>query len=167
MSHLKFRSVTTYPKRVDGTAVLTRLIDGLGYRFFWATEGLREQDYNFYPGNNCKTIGELIKHIWGLVNWIHLNIIGHGNDKERPKDITVERNHVLDVLGTLRDYFQELSDDELVSITIEKKPFWHLINGPFSDALTHVGQINSFRRLAGNKTQKCSVFTLKAPEDNK
>ena len=29
-------------------------------------------------------------------------------------------------------------------------PFWHVINGPISDALYHVGQLVSFRRTTGN-----------------
>ncbi len=29
-------------------------------------------------------------------------------------------------------------------------PYWHLINGPISDALYHTGQIVSFRRASGN-----------------
>jgi hypothetical protein len=43
-------------------------------------------------------------------------------------------------------------------VTIDGRPFWHVINGPIADALTHVGQVNSFRRLAGNPTPKANVF---------
>jgi hypothetical protein len=50
-------------------------------------------------------------------------------------------------------------------LTIDGRPFWHIINGPISDALSHVGQINSFRRLAGNPTPKANVFTGSPPRD--
>ena len=29
-------------------------------------------------------------------------------------------------------------------------PFWNAINGPVADALSHVGQVVSYRRAAGN-----------------
>jgi hypothetical protein len=38
-----------------------------------------------------------------------------------------------------------------------------MINGPLADALTHVGQINAFRRLAGNPTPKARLFTGEPP----
>ncbi|MHC4608217.1 MAG: hypothetical protein ACYTAF_15010 [Planctomycetota bacterium] len=37
-------------------------------------------------------------------------------------------------------------------------PFWNLINGPISDALTHVGQINALRRQAGKPAAGANVF---------
>jgi len=36
-----------------------------------------------------------------------------------------------------------------------------IINGPLADALTHVGQINSFRRINGNPCKKVNVFNGK------
>ena len=70
-----FCSVTTYPKE-NANGIVIRLIDGLGYRFYWATEGLTKDDYAFSPGSGCQTIGELVGHVWGLVNWIHLSALG-------------------------------------------------------------------------------------------
>lgn len=44
-------------------------------------------------------------------------------------------------------------------------PFWYLINGPIADALTHVGQISSWRRMAGNPQPKgVSVLWGTSPE---
>ena len=36
-----------------------------------------------------------------------------------------------------------------------------MVNGPFSDALTFTGQINSFKRLAGSPVTGVNVFTGK------
>jgi len=65
----------------------------------------------------------------------------------------------------LRETLISMSDEELMKISIDNRPFWHIINGPISDALTHIGQINSFRRLAGNPTPKANVFVGLPPED--
>jgi hypothetical protein len=145
-----FRSVTTYPDQENANGIVMRLIDGLGFRFYWATEGLTEDDYGFSPGAGCQTIGELVGHVWGLVNWIHLNVLGKGIAAQRPEDLSGRRKQVFQGLHSIRSHVDALGQDELFTLQIEGKPFWHVINGPLSDALTHTGQINSFRRLNGN-----------------
>ena len=145
-----FRSVTTYPQQENANGIVVRLIDGLGFRFYWATEGLTEDDYSFSPGGGCQTIGELIGHVWGLVNWIHLNVLGEGISDKRPEDLAGRREQIFQGLYDIRSHVEAIGQDELFALQIEGKPLWHVINGPLSDALTHTGQINSFRRLNGN-----------------
>jgi len=60
-----------------------------------------------------------------------------------------------------------MSDGDLEKLRIRDKPFWNLINGPLSDALTHTGRINSFRRLAGNPVAGANVFTGEPPKGEK
>jgi hypothetical protein len=67
------------------------------------------------------------------------------------------------MLHKLRQHLVSLDDRALEKITIDDHPFWHMINGPIADALTHVGQINSFRRLAGNPTPRAGLFTGEPP----
>ena len=40
----------------------------------------------------------------------------------------------------------------------EPQPFWSIINGPLADGLTHVGQVASWRRMAGNPVPVADVF---------
>jgi hypothetical protein len=161
---MPFRTVDRYPSSLDAQAVLARLIDGLGFRFYWATEGLTEQDYGFSPGQGCMSIGELIGHIWGLANWVCLSTCGQ--EEGRPQEVAQQRTHALALFHKLRNYVAAVPTDELKEVTIDGWPVWHVINGPLADALTHVGQINSFRRLAGNPTPRgYSVFTLRSPKD--
>jgi len=40
-----------------------------------------------------------------------------------------------------------------------------LINGPFSDALTHVGQVASWRRINGNPILGANVFFGTPPKE--
>jgi hypothetical protein len=60
-----------------------------------------------------------------------------------------------------------MSDEDLGKLRIRDKLFWNIINGPFSDALTHTGQINSFRRLAGNPVSGANVFLGEPPKAEK
>jgi hypothetical protein len=71
----------------------------------------------------------------------------------------------LEILHDLRTTINIISEAELVEMEIEDRPFWHIINGPLSDALTHVGQINSFRRLAENPVSEANDFTGTPPKE--
>ena len=158
-----FHTIPDYPKQVTPGTILTRLIDGLGFRFYWATEGLSEKEYKFRPSPDCMSIKELIGHIWGLVNWVNISV----TDKKykRPEEAAKRRDQVIEMLFDLRNVFIKMSDEEISNVIIEERPVWHIINGPISDALTHVGQINSFRRLAGNPVSKANVFTGTPPSE--
>jgi hypothetical protein len=46
------------------------MLDGLGFRFYWATEGLRPEDYEFRPAKDTMTIRELVLHVWELMNGV-------------------------------------------------------------------------------------------------
>ena len=156
-----FYRIPPYPDAVSGTTVLVRLLDGLGFRFRWSTEGLSEEDYGFRPAPDCMSIEELVGHVWGLVNWVSQSV---ELDGFKPgDDPAITRWRVLETIHALRQELNSMSNGDLNEITIRGRPFWHIINGPLSDALTHVGQINSFRRLAGNPTPKASVFTGTPP----
>jgi hypothetical protein len=152
-----FRQLQGYPDSVSGPTIVARLLDGLGFRFYWATEGLSAEDYRFSPSSGCYSIGQLVGHIWGLINWIALSSLGFG--EERPSEPDPQRESVLRMLRRLRDHFAALSGPAMTEIEIDGHPFWHLINGPMADALTHVGQINSFRRLAGHPAKRSRPFT--------
>ncbi|UCG45415.1 MAG: hypothetical protein JSV58_01135 [Candidatus Bathyarchaeota archaeon] len=155
--------IPEYPEKLSGASILVRLLDGLGFRFRWSTEGLREEDYKFRPAPDCMSLEELVRHIWGLINWVcksmQLDKIGKHND------ILDVRSNTLEMIYTLREVLLSLNDIELVAIQIREKPFWHIVNGPIADALTHVGQINSFRRLSGNPTPKARVFNGLPPKE--
>jgi hypothetical protein len=152
-----FQAIEAYPERQDAVGVVLRLIDGLGYRFYWATAELTPSDYAFSPGAGCQTIGALVGHVWGLTNWIHTVVVGEGA-AWRPPEAAEQRLHALALLAATRDRIASLDEAALFALRIDDHPFWHMVNGPLSDALTHVGQIASFRRLHGNPVPRHSVF---------
>lgn len=155
--------IPSYPDRISGTTILIRLLDGLGFRFRWSTENLTYIDYSFRPGPDSMSIEELVRHVWGLINWVCQSILTDEFTKQ--DDILLVRHSVMEMIFVLRDVMVSMNDKELMSITLNEKPFWHIINGPIADALTHVGQINSFRRLAGNPTPKANVFIGLPPKN--
>lgn len=141
--------------------VASRMIDGLGFRFYWATEGLRLEDLEYKASDSGRTSGETIDHLLGLSYFI-LNSIIDKAEKEKVDKLSFEekRKQTLLNLKKASDILRK-SDD--VSIYDNKRfPFWNIINGPIADALWHCGQIVMLRRSSGNPfNSKVSVFTGK------
>jgi hypothetical protein len=158
----EYYKIPTYPDHLSGTSVLTRLLDGLGFRFFWATEGLRPEDYAYRPAKDTMSIEELAIHVWALMNWVSTSALLRPYLK--PKNGAAAREEALVMIYEMRETVLAMSDKDLEKLRIQGKPFWHLINGPLSDALTHTGQINSFRRLAGNPVAGANVFNGEPPK---
>ena len=82
---------------------------------------------------------------------------GKKQNKDSLNSFQQIRKASLLVLKDLTKKLKEMSDLELYEMekkTSRKLPFWYWINGPLADALTHVGQITSWRRIAGNPQLK-------------
>jgi len=158
------------PDELDGTAVFARLVDGLAFRYYWATEGLRPQDFAFRPGPDSMSTQELLKHILYLAFMIQQTVFdADAREKFRSEDATVLREKTLETLRIVRKHLTEITDEALAGHGVLKRdgskfPVWNIMNGPLSDALTHVGQINAWRRLNGNATKPANVFTGTPPK---
>ncbi|MBL4904447.1 MAG: hypothetical protein JKZ00_00090, partial [Flavobacteriaceae bacterium] len=48
------------PKEYTAGTVASRMVDGLGFRYYWATEGLTEKDLAFRPNSEARTTLETI-----------------------------------------------------------------------------------------------------------
>ena len=65
-NELPFRSIPDYPSQYTANTIVARMIDGLGFRYYWATEGLRAEDLNYAPNETARTTEETLDHILGL-----------------------------------------------------------------------------------------------------
>ena len=66
------------PEKLDGTSVLARIVDGLAFRYYWATDGLRPEDFEFRPGPDSMSTLELQKHMLHLVFMIQADGVQRG-----------------------------------------------------------------------------------------
>ncbi|SNR15529.1 DinB family protein [Tenacibaculum jejuense] len=146
-------------------SVASRLIDGLGFRYYWATEGLTEKDLAFKPTPESRTSGETIDHILGLSQVVLNAALKKPNGEKQPEmSFKEKREKTLQNLKKASDILKNETDlTEFKVIFGENKfPFWNAINGPIADAMWHVGQVVTFRRSSGNPFPKgVSVFTGK------
>ncbi|QTD39373.1 hypothetical protein JL193_13615 [Polaribacter batillariae] len=134
---------------------VARMVDGLGFRYYWSTEGLRAEDLAYQPkgeGRNCQAT---ITHIYDLSNaMLRLTKTDFKQEKEKDKMTFAEiRKQTLLNFQALSNSIKASKD--LAEFSVEKEgkitiPFFNIINGPIADAIWHTGQIASFRRSSGN-----------------
>jgi len=159
-----YYNIPDTPTTYTAATVAARLVDGLGFRYFWATEGLTEKDLNYKPSAEARTTLQTLEHINGLVeilaNTVSKKSTTFGNPAEKLSFAQL-RDKTLKNIQTASELLKKsdakLEDLDMIFERASNKteyPFWNLINGPISDALWHVGQVVSFRRGSGNPLPK-------------
>lgn len=171
MTELPYQQIPPAPEQFTAAATLVRLADGIAFRFRWATEGLREEDLDFRPCDGSMNMRELFDHLIFLMDLIHVALDPDRTGfRDKCADLESFRLNILRRITAIRDQLSSMSDVELARCQVPIKsgkvyPVWHLINGPMADILTHIGQINSWRRIAGNPAPKANVFLGLAPRE--
>ena len=165
---LPYASIPEAHENFTPGTVVSRIIDGLGFRYYWASEGLIETDLTYAPGNDGRSTKQTLDHIYGLSTVI-LNAA-----KKLPNDRTIQseklnpteqRKKTLENLKKASELFAASTDLATHTIVFKSKkgsvthPFWNGINGPIEDAIWHAGQLVVLRRSAGNPiNSKVNVF---------
>ncbi len=150
--------------------VLARMIDGLGFRYYWATEGLRAEDLAFKPSEEARTTEETVDHILGLSKVILNAAMKEENvrdDSTAKMAFDEKRKATLQNLQKAAEIFRKVEKFEGHDMVFGPRsfPVWNLINGPIADAIWHCGQVVSFRRSSGNPfNSKVSVLAGKVRE---
>lgn len=155
-----YYEIPAAPENFTAATVSARMVDGLGFRYFWATEGLVGKDLEFKPSEEGRTIYETLEHIEGLTRVV-LNAVSKkpngGGGPAEGISFSELRALTLDNIKIASEILkQDDADLEQFPIIFQRGdntteyPFWNLINGPLADALWHVGQVVSHRRSSGN-----------------
>ena len=167
---IPYEEIPAAPESYTAENVAARMVDGLGYRYYWATEGLTAPDLAYSPSADARTARETIDHLYGLSETILNSTLATPNIRPADwSDMSFEemRNATL---RNLQEASQNMKSDEPGAMNEYKVifqrgassnefPFWNMLNGPIADALYHTGQIVSFRRSSGNPMNpKVSVF---------
>ena len=145
---LPFQEIGDYPSTYSSTNILCRLIEGLGYRYYWATASLNRSDLDYRPSDDSWTTLQIIEHIYGL----SLALISTFHNKEF--DFTQDSFNYHELREKTLCNFQFahdklIEDPKLNKLIIKLNmngnhmtfPFWNHINGPISDAKWHCVQV--------------------------
>jgi len=122
--------------------LLRHTLATLAYRGGKAVRGTPASFAEFSAAPGARTPAQILAHIGDLLDWALSLVEGQQcwhDSTPLPWDKEAER--FLAALGKLDSYLESASE--------LKAPPEKLFQGPIADALTHVGQINILRRLAG------------------
>ncbi|WP_435412923.1 hypothetical protein [Psychroserpens mesophilus] len=151
---LPYYEIPEYSETFTAGTVAARMVDALGFRFYWASEGLSEKDLEFQPSEDVRTTAETIDHILELSYIIVNATLKKANGKIDNSNLSYEqkREQTLKNLKTAADILRASDDISQFKIIFGERevPFWNQINGPIADAIWHCGQLASFRRSSGN-----------------
>jgi hypothetical protein len=127
----------------DKRALLNHFLAALAYRTQKALRDAPADFGSFSPPGDVRSPKELVRHMTSVLGYSRTFFIGGSYRPEALETLTaeVERFHQM-----LEDLSRHLKDDTalLNGMTEEQ-----LIQGPFADAMTHVGQLAMLRRFAG------------------
>lgn len=150
-----YSEIPDYPEVYSAGTVAARMVDGLGFRFYWATNELRTEDLEYRPGNEARSTDETIHHIYVMSIMIANAVQKEENAPSEGLSFNQKRSAILANLKAVSDILRNSTDEDLNTYVVKFNngatlPFWNLINGPIADAIWHCGQIASFRRSSGN-----------------
>jgi len=123
--------------------MLVHFLAALAYRTARALKGAPDGFASFHTSPNSRTPHQLIRHMDSVLGYARTFFIG---GSYRPPEFEHFPDAVMHFHETLADLAQHLKQGtELREITEQQ-----LLQGPFSDSMTHAGQIALLRRLAGS-----------------
>ncbi|MFP4846574.1 hypothetical protein [Winogradskyella sp. PE311] len=166
--NLPYYEVPDYPEEFTAGTMAARMVDALGFRFYWASDSLTEKDLAYKGNEDGRSAKETIKHIYDLSKIIVNSTLKQPNSRDQ-EDLSYEeqRTKTLINLKTAADILRTSDDVSQYKIIFGEQeiPFWNQVNGPIADAIWHSGQLVIYRRATGNPINpKVNHFSGKVRE---
>lgn len=139
--------------------MLKHFLAALAYRTQKALRGAPDAFANFSAGNSTRTPHELIVHMRSVLGYARTFFIGGSYPFSVPEDWQKDIEAFHEMLEDLGKYID--SDTPLENTTEER-----MLQGPFSDAMTHAGQIAMLRRLFGAPVASENFIVADVSPDN-
>ncbi|MBC2845628.1 hypothetical protein [Winogradskyella flava] len=150
---LPYYEVPEYSEEFTAGTMAARMVDALGFRFYWSTDSLTEKDLAYKANEDGRSTEETIKHIYDLSKIIVNSTLKEPNSRaDEDLSYSEMRSKTLNNLKTAADILRDSDDISQYKIIFGEQeiPFWNQVNGPIADAIWHCGQIVIYRRSTGN-----------------
>ena len=163
---LPYYEVPEYAEDFTAGTMAARMVDALGFRYYWASKDLNEKDLAYRLNEKGRSTAETINHIYELSIIIVNSTLQKPNSRGDKVEMTYKekRTTTLNNLKKASDILHVSNDISQFKIIFgeQKIPFWNQINGPIADAIWHCGQIAVYRRVTKNPINpKVNYFTGK------
>lgn len=130
--------------------LLRHVLAAIAYRTQKALRGAPATYPDFAAGHQARTPVEILRHMTSLMGYVRTLFVG-GSYPVKPPALTTFQDEITRFHEMLEEVGTLLESETVPSITTEQ-----LLQGPFADVMTHVGQLGLLRRLADSPV---------APED--
>ena len=150
---LPYFEVPDYPKEFTAGTMAARMVDALGFRYYWASDSLTEKDLVYKATAEGRSTEETIQHIYDLSKIIINSTLKKPNSRDKEELSYADmRTKTLNNLKMASDILRESDDVSQFKIIFGEQeiPFWNQVNGPIADAIWHCGQLVIYRRTTGN-----------------
>ena len=127
----------------DKRTLLQHFLAALAYRTQKALRDAPPDFATFRAASQVRTPHELIQHMDSVLGYARTFFIGGRYRAPALPDFREAVEHFHETLGDVARHLE--SGTEFKDITAER-----LLQGPFSDAMTHAGQLARLRRLVGS-----------------
>ncbi len=127
----------------DKRKLLNHFLAALAYRTQKALRHAPEEFGSFRVNDGVRTPAELVRHMASVLGYARTYFIGGQYWPEPLSTFEEEIERFHEMLGILAQHLR--NGDALLDGMTEER----LLQGPFSDAMTHAGQLALLRRLAG------------------
>jgi hypothetical protein len=125
-------------------SLIRHFLAALAYRTQKALRNAPPEFGDFRAGADVRTPAELVRHMTSVLSYARAFFIG---GRYRPTPLPSLPDEVTRFHEMIQDLARRLENDsEILSGITEEQ----LLQGPFSDAMTHAGQLAMLRRLAGS-----------------
>jgi hypothetical protein len=142
-AQLPFSEIPSTTEKYTAGTVAARFIDGLGFRYHWATEGLRAEDLAFKPSAESRSTLETLTHIYEMSAMIKNATMEKVNEAGQSPALSFNemRKVTLENFKAASDILKRSTDNDLTRYALKFKqgeheeqfPFWNVINGPIED----------------------------------
>lgn len=122
--------------------LLRHFLAAIAYRTQKALRDAPDHYWTFSAGNRARTPVELLRHMTALMGYVRTFFEG-GTYPVKPDPLPTCRDEVARFHDMVEAVGRLLASGAPCSITTEQ-----LLQGPFADTMTHVGQLAMLRRLA-------------------
>jgi len=123
---------------------LRHTLSTIAYRFQKSVKNTENDFGDFSAGKGSRTPNEIINHMRQVLSATRIYILEKRYEKETPEKLNL-KFEIERFNSELKNIDNILADKKL-GINYSKR----LLQGPFSDIMTHIGQISMLRRLNGN-----------------
>jgi hypothetical protein len=127
--------------------LLNHFLAALAYRTQKALRDAPADFGSFCVMDGVRTPAELVRHMTSVLGYARTHFIGGRYRPEPLESLQDEIDRFHEMLGLLAQHLR--NGDPLPEGMSEER----LLQGPFSDAMTHAGQLALLRRLAGAPVQ--------------